>query len=157
MSNFHDFTINDINGNSIALSSFKGKPVLLVNVASECGFTPQYADLQALHEQHGDKVTVIGVPSNNFGGQEPGSHQQIKTFCERNFGVTFTLTEKVDVIGKNQHPLYRWLSREEENGKVNQEPNWNFCKYMINADGEVISFYTSAVNPFDDNILNHLN
>ncbi len=154
---FHDFTVNDINGNPVAFSQYAGKPVLLVNVASECGFTPQYADLQALHEQHGQQIHVLGFPSNNFGGQEPGSHEQIQAFCQKNFGVTFTLFEKMDVVGKNRHDLYRWLSKKEENGVLDQEPTWNFCKYLIDGQGKLVQFFASSTNPFDEAILKYVN
>jgi len=158
MSNsFYDFTLNDIDGQPVPFSRFKGKPVLLVNVASECGFTPQYADLQALHQQHGNDIFVLGFPSNNFGGQEPGTHTDIKAFCQKNFGVTFTLFEKIDVIGKKRHDLYRWLSKKEENGLIDQEPNWNFCKYLVSGQGQLLGFFPSATNPFNEGILKHIN
>ncbi|MBT8260885.1 MAG: glutathione peroxidase, partial [Bacteroidia bacterium] len=115
----YDIKINTLDGKPLDLNTFKGKKILFVNVASECGFTKQYADLQELHETHKDNLVVIGVPCNQFGGQEPGTASQIQTFCEKNFGVTFQLTEKVDVKGDNQHPLYKWLTSEELNGTTN--------------------------------------
>lgn len=138
----YDFKISSINGEEIDFSVFKGKPLLIVNTASECGYTPQYADLQTLHEMMGDKLTIVGFPANNFGGQEPGDDQQIAAFCEKNYGVSFQMFSKIDVIGKNQHPLYKFL--EEATGKA---PNWNFCKYLVSADGQSIEFFASAVNP----------
>lgn len=140
----YDFQIQSIKGEVIDFSNYKGKPLLIVNTASECGNTPQYADLQELHQMMGDQITILGFPANNFGGQEPGSDDEIATFCERNFGVTFTLFSKMDVVGKNQHPLFKYL--EAQTGKA---PTWNFCKYLISADGEEISFYPSSVNPVE--------
>ena len=106
----HEFTINTIDGESKNLSDFKGKKMLFVNTASQCGFTPQYMELQELHEKHGDELIIIGFPANNFGGQEPGSNDQIKTFCQKNYGVSFILSEKVSVKGKNIDPIFKWLN-----------------------------------------------
>ncbi|WKV14067.1 glutathione peroxidase [Marivirga harenae] len=138
----YDFQVQSLEGEMIDFSMYKGKNLLIVNTASECGYTPQYADLQQLHEEFGDEVTVLGFPANNFGGQEPGSDQQIASFCQKNYGVTFTMFSKMDVIGKNQHPLFKFL-----NDKTGKEPTWNFCKYLVLAGGEKISFYPSSVNP----------
>ena len=138
----YDFEIQSLEGEFINFADFKGKNILIVNTASECGYTPQYADLQELHESFGDKVTVLGFPANNFGGQEPGSDQQIASFCEKNYGVTFPMFSKMEVVGKNQHPLFKFL--KEKTGK---EPTWNFCKYLVSEDGTEISFYPSSVNP----------
>ncbi len=145
--NFHDFTMNAIDGSPVDLSSYAGKKVLIVNVASKCGYTPQYADLQELHEQYGDKITILGFPANNFGGQEPGSNLEIASFCEKNYGVSFQMFEKISVKGKDRHPLYTWLA--EQSG---EEPSWNFCKYLVNEKGEVEAFFPSAVNPLDEKI-----
>lgn len=145
--NLHDFTMEAIDGTPIDLSKYSGKKVLIVNVASKCGYTPQYEDLQALHEQYGDKVTVLGFPANNFGGQEPGTNLEIANFCEKNYGVTFQMFEKISVKGNDRHPLYTWLA--EVSGK---EPGWNFCKYLIDENGDVIGFFPSAVNPLDEQI-----
>jgi len=138
----YDFNMLSIEGETIDFSSYKGKPILIVNTASECGYTPQYADLQELHQMMGDQLTILGFPANNFGGQEPGADDEIAAFCERNFGVTFTLFSKLDVVGKNQHPLFKYLEE-----RTSQAPTWNFCKYLISADGEEISFYPASVNP----------
>jgi glutathione peroxidase len=144
---FYDFKMASIDGETIDFSKYKGQKVLIVNTASECGYTPQYEDLQALHEQFGGKVTVLGFPANNFGGQEPGSNLQIAQFCKKNYGVSFQLFEKIDVIGKDRAPLYAWL--EKQTGKV---PTWNFCKYLIDENGKVIQFFPSAVNPMDEQV-----
>lgn len=146
----YDFKINSLSGEEIDFSQYKGKTLLIVNVASECGFTPQYADLQQLHKLHGDKVVVLGFPANNFGGQEPGSHEEIATFCEKNYGVSFQMFEKISVIGPDQHPLYQWLKKQ-----TGEEPSWNFCKYLVKPDGTV-KFFASRVNPMDDEIVNAL-
>ncbi|MEQ9373783.1 MAG: glutathione peroxidase [Imperialibacter sp.] len=146
-SSFYDFKMASIDGETIDFSKYKGQKVLIVNTASECGYTPQYEDLQALHEQFGGKVTVLGFPANNFGGQEPGSNLQIAQFCKKNYGVSFQLFEKIDVIGKDRAPLYAWL--EKQTGKV---PTWNFCKYLIDENGKVVQFFPSAVNPMDEQV-----
>ncbi len=134
----YDYSIKSIDGETINLSDYKGKKMLLVNVASECGYTKQYKDLQELHEKHGDKLVIIGFPCNQFGGQEPGSHEEIKTFCEKNFGVTFQLTEKIDVKGKEQHAIYQWLTEKELNGVEDSSVKWNFHKYLIDENGNYV-------------------
>ncbi|WP_194973984.1 glutathione peroxidase [Aquiflexum lacus] len=149
----YDFKMKDINGELIDFSEFKGQKLLLVNVASKCGYTPQYADLQKLHEAHGDKVTIIGFPANNFGGQEPGTNEEIKQFCSENYGVTFKMMDKVSVKGADKDPLYRWLSDKDMNGWNDKEPSWNFCKYFINENGELVKFFPSSVKPMDEEII----
>ena len=143
----YDFKVKTIDGQELDLSRFKGKKVLIVNVASECGYTPQYADLQKLHEQYGSKVVIIGFPANNFGEQEPGKNSEIKSFCTKNYGVTFQMCEKVSVVGADQDPLFQWLSKKELNGWNDQAPKWNFNKYLINEEGDLIKYYPSKVNP----------
>lgn len=150
MTNLYDFKLNSLEGKQIDFAHYKGKTLLIVNTASECGYTPQYADLQELHEKFGDKVTILGFPANNFGGQEPGTNAQIATFCKKNYGVAFQMFEKISVKGSDQHPLYQYL--KEKTGK---EPTWNFCKYLVKPDGTV-KFFASGVNPGDDAILNEL-
>ena len=149
--NFYSFKMRSLDGEEIDFSRFKGKKVLVVNTASECGYTPQYKDLQRLHEQYGSKVVVLGFPANNFGGQEPGSSEQIAAFCQKNFGVSFLMFEKISVVGADQHPLYQWLKAES-----GEEPKWNFSKYLISEEGKVIGFYPSGVNPMDDPIISQL-
>jgi glutathione peroxidase len=143
----HEYKITLIDGEEIALSSFKGKKILFVNVASECGFTPQYAELEKLHREHGDKLVVIGMPCNQFGGQEPGTHEEIKAFCQKNYGVTFQITQKVEVKGPGQHPVFRWLTRKELNGVESTTVKWNFQKYMVDEDGEYLEMFLSNVSP----------
>ncbi|MCE7993390.1 MAG: glutathione peroxidase [Roseivirga sp.] len=144
---FYDFTMKGIDGTPIDFSQYKGKKVLIVNTASECGFTPQYEDLQNLHEAHGDKVVVLGFPANNFGGQEPDSNSNIAQFCQVNYGVNFQLFEKISVTGSDRHGLYAWL--EDENGN---KPNWNFCKYLLDEGGKILGFFPSSVNPMEETI-----
>ncbi len=146
----YDFKMTSLDGKEIDFSKYRGKTLLLVNVASECGFTPQYADLQELHEQFGNKVIVMGFPANNFGGQEPGSNLDIARFCQKNYGVEFQMFEKISVKGADQHPLYQWLKE-----KTGEEPSWNFCKYLVKPDGTV-QFFPSKVKPLDAEIVNAL-
>ncbi|NOT74236.1 MAG: glutathione peroxidase [Cyclobacteriaceae bacterium] len=146
----YDFKLPAIDGKTIDFAQFKGKNILIVNTASKCGYTPQYADLQKLNDTYGGKVTILGFPANNFGGQEPGANAEIASFCQKNYGVTFQMFEKVSVKGDDQAPLFAWLKE-----KTGQEPSWNFCKYLIKADGSV-KFYKSAVNPMAKEITDEL-
>jgi len=151
---FFDLNIKDINGNNLELSEFKNKAVLLVNVASNCGFTKQYSDLQKLWEEYKNKgLIVIGVPSNQFGGQEPGSNKEIKTFCEVNFNVNFPMTNKVDVKGHNAHPIYLWAKENFGNSAI---PKWNFHKILIGKDGKIKETYSSFTNPTSKKITNEI-
>ena len=141
----HDFTFTAIGGGKLPLAHFKGKPVLVVNTASECGFTPQYKGLQALWRRYKDRgLIVLGVPSNDFGAQEPGGEAEIRTFCTKNYGVDFPMTAKVPVTGANAHPFYKWLAAEL--GDAGQ-PRWNFHKYLIGPDGAVAGVFPSKVAP----------
>lgn len=155
VNSIYDIKIKTINGEEIDLSKFKGKHVLFVNVASKCGFTSQYKDLQELYNQYQDKLQIIGVPCNQFGGQEPGNSETITSFCEINYGVTFLITEKVDVKGKSQHPLYTWLTQDVNNGVKSTSVKWNFQKYLISPKGEFIDYYMSATNPTSSKITKH--
>lgn len=143
----YDFKVNSLDGKLIDFSQYKGKTLLIVNVASKCGNTPQYEDLQKLHEQYGSKLVILGFPANNFGAQEPGTNVEIAEFCKANYGVTFQMFEKISVKGEDQHALYKWLKE-----KTGQEPSWNFCKYLVKPDGTV-TFYSSKVKVFDKQIL----
>ena len=154
MKSFYDLQLNDINGDEIDLQSFKGKKVLLVNVASKCGYTDQYSDLQELYETHGDKLEIIGIPCNDFGRQEPGSANEIQKFCKLNYGVTFTLAEKQKIKSKPMSSIYQWLSDPNLNGWNSSLPSWNFCKYVINESGELTHFFKSGVDPNGREILN---
>ena len=154
---FYDYSAISIDGDTIPMEKYKDKKVLIVNVASKCGYTYQYEDLQKLNENYSDKVVVLGFPSNDFLYQEPGSNEKIKEFCSTNYGVTFQMFEKI-VVKKNekQHPLYSWLSFKELNAKLNNVPSWNFCKYLINENGEIVAYFNSKINPLDKQILEQI-
>jgi glutathione peroxidase len=148
----HDFSVKTIDGKSIKLSSYVGKKLLIVNTASQCGYTPQYADLQKLSDLYKNKLVVLGFPSNDFGAQEPGSNAEIKGFCQKNYGVTFPMFEKTVVKGDKASDLFKFLSTKDQNGAVNDSPKWNFCKYLIDENGKVLKFFPSSVNPTDKEI-----
>lgn len=145
----YDFKMKGLSGEDIDFTRYRGKWMLIVNTASKCGFTPQYAELQKLHEQYGERVVILGFPANNFLWQEPGDNEEIASFCQKNYGVTFQMFEKISVKGRDQHPLYRWL--EKKSGKA---PAWNFSKYLITPEGELKSFFPSKVSPLDPEIVN---
>lgn len=147
-SSFYDLKALSITGDTVRFDQFKGKKVLIVNTASRCGFTPQFEDLQKLHEKYGNSIAILGFPCNQFGDQEPTSGQEILAFCKKNYGVTFQMFEKINVKGDNQHPVYTWLSKKEYNGWNNEEPTWNFCKYLINEEGMLVNYFASGVSPF---------
>lgn len=144
----YDFTLNSIDGQPTPLASYKGKVVLLVNVASRCGYTPQYAALEALYEKYKDRgFVIVGVPANNFGAQEPGTNAEIKTFCSSKYHVTFPMMAKVSVKGDDITPLYQFLTDKAANPKTGGEIGWNFTKFLVNADGKVVDRFDSAVEP----------
>ena len=148
---FFDLDIKTINNEILNLSEFRGKTILLVNVASKCGFTKQYTGLQSLYEKYKKKgLIVIGVPSNQFGGQEPGSNKEIKDFCETNFNITFPITDKDDVKGENAHAIYRWAKKNFGNSTV---PKWNFHKILINKDGKIQDTFNSFTSPLSNKII----
>ena len=148
----YDINLKDINGKKINLNDFKGKYILFVNVASKCGFTKQYTSLEKLSKVYKDDLVVIGFPCNQFGGQEPGTASQIQEFCSNNFNITFILTEKIDVKGKDQHPIYNWLTNKSYNGKMDSVVKWNFQKYIVNRDGELINYFYSITTPLSAKI-----
>ncbi len=152
--NFHDFTVQTIDGKEIPLSQFKGKKVLVVNVASKCGLTPQYKDLQALYDKYGsDNFVIVGFPANNFLEQEPGTNEEIQEFCSLNYGVTFPMMAKIDVVGEHIAPVYKWLTQESENGVANVEVTWNFQKFLIDEDGNWVASYPPKTSPADEQII----
>lgn len=154
----HDFVVKDINGKDFDLATLKGNKVLVVNVASKCGLTPQYEDLQALYDKYKNKgFVVIGFPANNFMGQEPGTNNEIMEFCSVNYGVTFPMMDKISVKGKEQAPLYKWLTNKSENGKLDQKVTWNFQKFMIDEDGHLVDVVMPKESPMSDKIINWLN
>jgi glutathione peroxidase len=156
MQTVYDIKINSLTGQPLDLSAYKGQHILFVNVASKCGFTPQYKDLQELSDTYKDKLTVIGVPCNQFGKQEPGNASEIEHFCEVNYGVTFPITEKIEVKGSGQHPLYQWLTKKEQNGISNSNVKWNFQKYLVDPEGKLVDYYFSITKPTSKKIIKHL-
>ena len=151
---FYDLKIKSITGDELNIAEMKGKTILLVNVASKCGFTKQYGELQQLYDNFKDKgLIIIGIPSNQFGGQEPGSEIEIKNFCETNFDITFPMTSKYDVKGQNAHPIYQWAKETYGNSTV---PKWNFHKILINKEGKVEDTFVSFTNPLSKKIINKL-
>lgn len=153
-SSLHDFKAYDIDGKLIDLSRFKGKKVMVVNVASRCGLTPQYEQLQQLYEKYREKgFEIIAFPANNFMGQEPGTESEIKQFCTTNYGVTFTMMSKISVKGKDMHPIYQWLTSKEKNGKMDSSVSWNFQKYLIDENGRLVDMLPPRTSPFDERIV----
>ena len=149
------FEIQTLRGSKIDWSTFDGKYLLFVNVASACGFTPQYKGLQKLYDTYKEQLEIIGLPCNQFGAQEPGNADEIATFCELNFGVSFTLTEKISVKGANQYPLYKWLTDSNENGIKSSSVKWNFQKYLVGPDRKLIDYYYSTTDPLSKKITRH--
>lgn len=149
----YDFPLKDLKGNNLDLAKFKGKKILLVNTASACGLTPQYKQLEELYENFKDKVEVVGLPCNDFGAQEPGTPEEIGQFCETNFGVTFPLTEKVQILGDNPHPLYAYLTKKELNGHSDSEVKWNFQKYLIDENGFLQQVIHPQTEPLSEEVL----
>jgi Glutathione peroxidase len=151
---FYDFTVLTIDGEKISLSTFKGKKVLVVNVASKCGFTPQYEGLEELYRKYKDQnFVVIGFPANNFLGQEPGTNEEIKQFCTTKYDVTFPMMAKISVKGKDIHPLYKWLTEKSENGVLNAKVKWNFQKFMIDENGEIVGVADPSEKPNSEKIV----
>lgn len=156
MSNsIHQFSTTTLEGDDFDFSSLKGKKIMVVNTASKCGLTPQYKDLQALYEKYqNENFVIVGFPANNFMGQEPGSNEEIATFCERNYGVSFPMMEKISVKGKDMHPVYQFLTQLDKNGKQNSDVEWNFQKYLLNEDGVLEKVISPRTNPMDAEIIN---
>jgi glutathione peroxidase len=152
---FYDFTVNDIDGNPYSLAALKGKKVLVVNTASKCGNTPQYADLEKLYGEYKNKnLVIIGFPANNFMGQEPGTNAEIKNFCSANYGVSFPMMSKISVKGKDMAPLYKWLTTKELNGVMDSDVSWNFQKYMIDETGKLVGMVPPKEKPYSEKIVN---
>ena len=154
--NIHGFKVEALDGSSIDFASFKGKKILIVNTASECGYTPQYKDLEKLYETYKDKLVIVGFPANNFGGQEPGSNAEIKTFCTKNYGVSFPMADKVSVKGDDMAPIYQWLTQKEKNGVLNAEIKWNFNKFLLDENGRIMYKFESSVTPMSEEITGKL-
>jgi len=154
----YDFKVPALDGSTIDLAKYKGKKILIVNTASKCGFTPQYADLEKLYEQYKDKLVIIGFPANNFAQQEPGTSKEISEFCTKNYGVTFPMADKVDVIGDNIHPLFKYLTAEAKKlGVGDPVIKWNFTKFLVDENGKLITVFPSKVKPMDEQITKYLN
>lgn len=150
----HQFKVTDINGKEFDMSTLKGKKVLVVNTASKCGLTPQYEELQQLYEMYKDKgFTIVGFPANDFMNQEPGSREEIQEFCTVNYGVTFKMMDKVSTKGKEQSPIYQWLTQKSKNGVKDSEVSWNFQKYLIDEDGKLVDFVAPKESPMSDKIV----
>jgi len=152
----YDFTVKSIDGKDVKLSKYKGKKILIVNTASKCGFTPQYKELEELSKKYGNKVVVLGFPSNSF-NQELASNEEVSSFCEKNYGVTFPLFSTVAVKGDDATPLYKFLADKDKNGAVSDAPSWNFCKYLVDEKGHVVAFYPSKVKPLSDEMVTAIN
>ena len=149
---FYELEAISIDGEKISFDQYKNKKILIVNVASKCGYTYQYEGLQKLQDIHQDKVIVLGFPANDFFNQESGSNEEIEEFCERNFGITFPMFEKTTTKGKKQSSVYQWLTNKDFNGWNTQRPTWNFCKYLVNEQGELVGFFDSKVKPLSEEI-----
>lgn len=152
----YDFKVAGIDGKTIDFTQFKGKKVLIVNTASECGFTPQYEGLQKLYDTYKNNLVIIGFPANNFGGQEPGTNQEIQNFCKKNYGVTFPIAAKVSVKGNDIDPLFQWLTHKDENGVMDATISWNLNKFLIDENGKLIQHFSGKVEPMSEEITKYL-
>jgi glutathione peroxidase len=152
----YDFKLKNIDGKEFSLKEYSGKKILIVNTASQCGFTPQYEDLEALYKKYTDKLVVVGFPANNFGKQEPGTNEEIKSFCKKNYGVSFPLSEKISVVGADAAPLFQWLVSKNKNGVMDASINWNFSKFLLDEKGHLIAAFPSDVKPMDEAITSKL-
>jgi len=152
----HQFKVPAIDGSTIDFASFKGKKILIVNTASECGYTPQYEGLEALYKKYQDKLVVVGFPANNFGGQEPGTNEEISSFCKKNYGVSFPIAGKISVKGNDAAPIYRWLCSKQENGVMDATVSWNFNKFLLDEEGRLLQHFESRVAPMSEEITGKL-
>lgn len=156
MKSIYDYRVEGLDGKEINFADFKGKKILIVNTASECGFTPQYADLETLSKDYKDKLVVIGFPANNFGGQEPGNNAEIGAFCQKNYGVSFPMAAKVSVKGDDTAPIFKYLTDKDLNGVKNTTILWNFTKFLLDENGKLIDSFISTTKPTDDAITKYL-
>lgn len=154
--NIYQFKVQGLEGDVIDFTSFKGKKILVVNTASACGFTPQYKELEELYVKYKGKLVVVGFPANNFGSQEPGTNEDIKAFCQKNYGVTFPMAAKISVKGDDMAPIYQWLTSKEKNGVLDAEIKWNFNKFLIDENGHIIAKFDSKVKPMSEEITGKL-
>lgn len=153
----YDFKVPGLSGDTINLADYKGKKILIVNTASKCGYTKQYAELETLYEAHKDKLVILGFPANNFGEQEPGTNKDIQEFCQKNYGVTFPMAEKISVKGDDIHPLYKYLNEEAKKLGIEDPVKWNFTKFLVDEKGKLVTVFPSKVKPNDPEILKYLN
>jgi glutathione peroxidase len=152
----HTFKVTGIDGKQIDLAAYKGKKILVVNTASKCGYTPQYEALEKVYETYKDKLVIIGFPCNQFGGQEPGTNEEIVSFCKKNYGVTFPLADKIDVKGGQTAPIYQWLTQKSKNGVLDASISWNFNKFLLDENGKMIAYFPSSTKPDSEEILSRL-
>lgn len=153
----YDFKVNGLDGKTIDLADYKGKKILIVNTASECGYTPQYADLEKLNRQYKGKLVIIGFPANNFGEQEPGTNEEIASFCQKNYGVSFPMAAKISVKGDDMHPLYQFLVKEAAELGITDPVKWNFTKFLVDENGKLVKVFSHKVNPMSEEITQFLN
>jgi glutathione peroxidase len=153
----YDFKVDGLSGGKIDFAEFKGKKVMIVNTASQCGYTPQYEELEKLYQKYRDKLVIVGFPANNFGGQEPGTNEEIKEFCKKNYGVTFPMASKVSVKGEDIAPIFKYLASEAKKLGVEEPIKWNFTKFMIDENGKLLEVFPSKVKPMSEEILKYLN
>ena len=152
----YDFKVPALDGSTIDFAAYKGKKILIVNTASECGYTKQYEGLEALYKKYQDKLVIVGFPANNFGGQEPGSNDQIKEFCKKNYGVSFPMAAKISVKGDDMAAIYKWLCNKSENGVLDAEIKWNFNKFLLDEKGNLLNYFESKVTPMSEDITSKL-
>jgi glutathione peroxidase len=152
----YDFKVEALDGTTIDFASFKGKKILVVNTASQCGYTPQYEGLEALYKKYQDKLVIVGFPANNFGGQEPGTNTEIKEFCKKNYGVSFPMAAKISVKGDDVAPIYKWLCSKKENGVLDAEVGWNFGKFLLDEKGNLMTYFSSKVTPMSEELTSKL-
>ncbi len=152
----HDFKVESLDGATIDFASFKGKKILVVNTASACGYTPQYKELEQLYQQHKENLVIVGFPANNFGGQEPGSNMEIKEFCQKNYGVSFPMAAKVSVKGEDMAPIYKWLTSKNQNNVLDATIGWNFNKFLIDENGQMVAYFPSKITPMSNELVSKL-
>lgn len=153
----YDFKVASLDGKTIDLADYKGKKILIVNTASACGYTPQYAELEQVYKKYGSKLVVIGFPANNFGNQEPGSNEEIAEFCQKNYGVSFPMAAKVSVKGEDIHPLFQYLTKEAASMGISDPIRWNFSKFLVDENGKLVQVFSHKVSPLSEEITRHLN
>lgn len=157
MTSFYNLQATSLDGQTISMEAYKGKKIIILNVASKCGYTSQYADWEEYYQANKDKVVILGFPCNQFGGQEPGSAEEIGAFCQKNYGVSFPMFEKINVKGSEQSPIYKWLTDLNQNGWNEEVPSWNFCKYLLDEEGKLTHFFGSKITPDSEEFIKATN